>query len=1258
MFVAMSCIHTTEAIPTALKSECASLLDLILVVDGSDSILEVDYKKQRLALASLMRELHLGPKESRVGVVVYSTTIAQVIPLTYDVDRLVNETSTLVHPRDGTNTALGISKMIEMFKSDGRQNVPWVSIVITDGISKDPALTAQEAALARDMKVNMFAVGISHLIYQAELEAIASSPQQVLMLQTFDQLKMTLSSLMKVVCPCSPPPTVLFATIDDGSRVIGTVRTYTCDAGYQPLGDSTIVCLNDTNWSPVKFTCAACPPPPLEHGNAVVLEGPHVIGAIREYVCKKGFSSPQPFTITCIKGPNGPGWTTPTAVCTACEEPPNVPHAVLTMPGDTLVGTVRTYMCMMGFQPTGPIEVVCKASNGNIFWEGLGHVCVACTAPPVLPNAAVDSTGETLIGSIRTYSCMKGFVATGPIYVSCVSGPGSPVWTPAEFQCIACGAPPILPHAVLDPKGDSFVGDQRLYQCTDGYVPNKSGPIMIECMGEYVENRGRAYWSNPSHECITCATPPLIENADVDPGTNLVGQSRRYQCKNGFVTTGPIIVTCLSTANWSLAEHSCMACGPTPTVPNADVIPGPYLVGTVRKYKCNDGYVSNNSPEITCLKEAQWSPVEFTCMECNNPYPVGNAVLEPGSNLVGSIRRYTCLPGYLETGPITSTCAVPPNVFVPDWSTPVHLCKDCGNPYVVEHATAVPGPKMIGAVQRYVCESGYVPSGPQISHCMQNAAWSPPDFQCITCSDPPVLSFANVDKVGTNLVGSVRAYTCVNGFVATGPIETMCTAAPVNDTNGPTFPNWRNTSSNYCKDCGVPPNMTNAYANIGPSEIGSTRKYTCNAGYEMSGNGMIECMATGFWSHPSFSCNVKTTTTTVAPKPLKQNPSVCDGCRMLNGVGYMKHPSDCTQFVQCFFSAKGGIEAVYMPCPFGQYWDQSVLTCRPAAEVECLTEKCMDPRLISYKHVDSTKCCAYWQCNKGKSVAKCCGEGFRYEAYKGCVPDPFCTAECPWEDMFPSCDKRPVLDKTKFEQHIGNGYWVKMPCAPGTAFNIIDCQCTVHTGVTPSYVCRPELYLNFDNDAITDLSGNNLYIVNEGVKAFNGSAYFDGSSRLLINRFSNTAFHGYLVIKFRYKEHLQGPKANSLQALVTNGDCGDDPSIIIAKMPGYVLCGAKTNQPKSFALPVVEKEWKEVIYIHDEQKLEGKVCGASYNKWSLGPIEATHCGIQFGYGTKLANFLGLLDDISVYQCLPPDDVLSVYGGRQFPPNAPITMVVH
>lgn len=61
--------------------------------------------------------------------------------------------------------------------------------------------------------------------------------------------------------------------------------------------------------------------------------------------------------------------------------------------------------------------------------------------------------------------------------------------------------PPPLPNAILDLSGDNFVGHQRYYSCMEGFVPTKPGPIMTECIGEYINDRGRAFWSPPSHEC-------------------------------------------------------------------------------------------------------------------------------------------------------------------------------------------------------------------------------------------------------------------------------------------------------------------------------------------------------------------------------------------------------------------------------------------------------------------------------------------------------------------------------------------------------------------------------------------------------------------------------------------------------------------------------------------------------------------------------------------------------------------------------------
>lgn len=53
-------------------------MDIVFVLDGSDSITALDYQKQREALTALIQTLHLGPEMARVGLVVYSTTVAQV----------------------------------------------------------------------------------------------------------------------------------------------------------------------------------------------------------------------------------------------------------------------------------------------------------------------------------------------------------------------------------------------------------------------------------------------------------------------------------------------------------------------------------------------------------------------------------------------------------------------------------------------------------------------------------------------------------------------------------------------------------------------------------------------------------------------------------------------------------------------------------------------------------------------------------------------------------------------------------------------------------------------------------------------------------------------------------------------------------------------------------------------------------------------------------------------------------------------------
>ena len=64
----------------------------------------------------------------------------------------------------------------------------------------------------------------------------------------------------------------------------------------------------------------------------------------------------------------------------------------------------------------------------------------------------------------------------------------------------------------------------------------------------------------------------------------------------------------------TLIFYNNLACGPTPDVPNADVLPGLHTLGAKRKYVCHHGLVADGPPKIKCLKGAKWSPVKFKCV--------------------------------------------------------------------------------------------------------------------------------------------------------------------------------------------------------------------------------------------------------------------------------------------------------------------------------------------------------------------------------------------------------------------------------------------------------------------------------------------------------------------------------------------------------------------------------------------------------------------------------------------------------------------
>lgn len=83
-------------------------------------------------------------------------------------------------------------------------NVARVAIVITDGRSQDNV--SEPAMNARNLHINMFAVGVTDHVLASELESIAGSQSRWFYVDRFKDLDTRLRSLIqKAACP-SPEP--------------------------------------------------------------------------------------------------------------------------------------------------------------------------------------------------------------------------------------------------------------------------------------------------------------------------------------------------------------------------------------------------------------------------------------------------------------------------------------------------------------------------------------------------------------------------------------------------------------------------------------------------------------------------------------------------------------------------------------------------------------------------------------------------------------------------------------------------------------------------------------------------------------------------------------------------------------------------------------------------------------------------------------------------------------------------------------------
>lgn len=100
-----------------------------------------------------------------------------------------------------TNKALLLARLQAFTAASGARNsATKIAIVLTDGQSSLPTETTREANLLKDAGVLVLSIGIGDVVKESELEAIASLPQDVFRVNSFDVLNTIQKAVTNKTC--------------------------------------------------------------------------------------------------------------------------------------------------------------------------------------------------------------------------------------------------------------------------------------------------------------------------------------------------------------------------------------------------------------------------------------------------------------------------------------------------------------------------------------------------------------------------------------------------------------------------------------------------------------------------------------------------------------------------------------------------------------------------------------------------------------------------------------------------------------------------------------------------------------------------------------------------------------------------------------------------------------------------------------------------------------------------------------------------
>ncbi|KAL9983699.1 hypothetical protein ACROYT_G005915 [Oculina patagonica] len=161
--------------------KCKAKIDIGFLVDSSGSIEKAgkgNYKKCLDFIKTAVNGSFISETFTHAGLVVFSSKLKTIFTLKqfYDAEQMMDAIDNATYLKGGTLTGKALTFVkTELFDKTGRQGVPKVLIVMTDGKSTDDVI--KPAKVLSDANITVFAIGIGRNYDITQLQEIASKPE-------------------------------------------------------------------------------------------------------------------------------------------------------------------------------------------------------------------------------------------------------------------------------------------------------------------------------------------------------------------------------------------------------------------------------------------------------------------------------------------------------------------------------------------------------------------------------------------------------------------------------------------------------------------------------------------------------------------------------------------------------------------------------------------------------------------------------------------------------------------------------------------------------------------------------------------------------------------------------------------------------------------------------------------------------------------------------------------------------------------------